>query len=140
MSYFFTEKEKEFILDNIPFDKINNVKKQIELLNGDEERINDYYYDLLYDVEVHMLEDMGNNSKDYVQLSDYAFELENIYELFDILLINNQISHEDGLLVFEKADEIIEQLFEIEDDINREKEKLEKKNKKITKILGKMSN
>ena len=140
MSYFFTEKEKEFILDNIPFDKINNVKKQIELLNGDEEKINDYYYDLLYDVEVHMLEDMGNNSKDYVQLSDYAFELENIYELFDILLINNQISHEDGLLVFEKADEIIEQLFEIEDDINREKEKLEKKNKKITKILGKMSN
>ena len=140
MSYFFTEKEKEFILDNIPFDKINNVKKQIELLNGDEEKINDYYYDLLYDVEVNMLEDMGNNSKDYVQLSDYAFELENIYELFDILLINNQISHEDGLLVFEKADEIIEQLFEIEDDINREKEKLEKKNKKITKILGKMSN
>ena len=140
MSYFFTEKEKEFILDNIPFDKINNVKKQIELLNGDEEKINDYYYDLLYDVEVNMLEDMGNNSKDYVQLSDYAFELENIYELFDILLINNQISHEDGLLVFEKADEIIEQLFEIEDDINREKEKLEKKNKKIIKILGKMSN
>lgn len=140
MSYFFTEQEKEFILDNIPFDKINNVKKQIELLNGDEEKINDYYYDLLYDVEVNMLEDMGNNSKDYVQLSDYAFELENIYELFDILLINNQISYEDGLLVFEKADEIIEQLFEIEDDINREKEKLEKKNKKIIKILGKMSN
>ena len=140
MSYFFTEKEKEFILDNIAFDQINTVKKQIELLNGDEEKINDYYYDLLYDVEVHMLEDMGNNSKDYVQLSDYAFELENIYELFDILLINNQISHEDGLLVFEKADEIIEQLFEIEDDINREKEKLEKQNKKITKILGKMSN
>ena len=141
MKYKFTEEEKEFILHCLSEEKreeatnkINNLRK-----NKKESLINDYYFDLLYDVQNEIYDEDIINEQDYDEVGKASLRLQEIYSKLYKMLDRNSISFDDSNRIFDKADQIFDQIEEIKKDILKDKKQAKKKIKKISKIMEKIS-
>ena len=79
MAYNFSEKEKRFILDCIREDDLLEAEEYMISLNGEIDKINDYYLDLLFKAQSYILEENDKNIADFNLLTLYSENLQNIY-------------------------------------------------------------
>lgn len=129
MVYNFSEKEKRFILDCIREDDLIEAEEYMISLNGEIDKINDYYLDLLFKAQNYILEENDKNVADFNLLTLYSENLQKIY--LDI----SKLPKKDILKVISVADEVFEMTIEIELGLKEDKKDIKKKKKRLQMIL-----
>ena len=129
MVYNFSEKEKRFILDCIREDDLLEAEEYMMSIDGDLEKINDYYLDLLFKAQNYVLEENNKNIADFNLLTLYSENLQKIY--LDI----SKLPKKDILKVISVADEVFEMTIEIELGLKEDKKDIKKKKKRLQMIL-----
>lgn len=129
MVYNFSEKEKRFILDCIREDDLIEAEEYMISLNGEIDKINDYYLDLLFKAQNYILEENDKNVADFNLLTLYSENLQKIY--LDI----SKLPKKDILKVISVANEVFEMTIEIELGLKEDKKDIKKKKKRLQMIL-----